>query len=203
MRTRQTFEDRLLDELKREIALHGAEAGRTGSAEAGTGEGRAMGSVRRLFVPRRIAVVAAVCAVVWLGSTVVPGPSADSMAYAVEHHDDGSVRLTVKDQTIDVEAQRDLARKVRPWGIHVTVDLLPPGYVCERSKVTPLTAIDRQGNRVPLIPLKPSLNMTLRRGNVLAFENTEGDSRPRAVELYKTRSQAEPCVPMKVVLPDE
>ncbi len=30
----------------------------------------------------------------------------------------------------------------------------------------------------------------------------EGISRPRAVGLHSTRSQAEPCVPRKVALPD-
>jgi hypothetical protein len=37
---------------------------------------------------------------------------------------------------------------------------------------------------------------------VLAFENTRGDSRPRAVELYETKTEAEPFVSMKVALPD-
>ncbi|MFD3504799.1 hypothetical protein ACFWWT_41455 [Streptomyces sp. NPDC058676] len=202
MSTGTTFEDRLLDELKREIELREAGGCRIEPAELGTGEGKAKTSVRRLFAARRVAVVAAACAVAWLAAGAVPGPSADSTAYAVERHGDGSVTLTVKDQTIGVEAQRELAGKVRPWGIEVTIDVLAPGYVCERSKVTPLVAVDRQGNPVPLIPIKASWDMTLRRGNVLAFENTKGDSRPRAVELYRTKSEAEPCVPLKVALPD-
>ncbi|MEU9879221.1 hypothetical protein [Streptomyces phaeochromogenes] len=198
-----TFEDRLLDELKREIELREAGASRTGPAGAATGEGRPKASARRMFAPRRMAVVAVACTVAWLGAVVVPGSLADSTAYAVELHGDGRVTLTVKDQNIGVEAQHDLARKVRPWGIDVTVVVLPAGYVCERSKVTPLPAVDRQGNRVLIIPLKASWDVTLRRGNVLAFENTKGDSRPRAVEFYKTKSMAEPCIPKKAVLPDD
>ncbi|WP_081240879.1 hypothetical protein [Streptomyces viridosporus] len=203
MSTRTTFEDRLLDGLKREIEQREAGACRTGPAEAGAGEGRPKASVHRPFAPRRIAVVAVACAAAWLATVVVPGSSTDSAAYAVEPHGDGSVTLTVRDQSIGVEAQRELARKVRPWGIHVTIDLLAPGYVCERSEVTPLLGVDAQGNRFSVIPLKAGWDVTLRRGNVLAFENTRGDSLPRAVEFYRTRAEAEPCVPMKVALPDD
>lgn len=206
MSTRTTFEDRLLDGLKSEIQLREAGAGGTGSAEIGTGEGKEKASVRRLITPltpRRIAVVAAACAAAWLAAVAMPGSPADSKAYAVERHGDGSVTLTVKDQSISVAAQRELAQKVRPWGIQVTIDVLAPGYVCERSKVTPLVAVDGQGNRVPVIPIQAGWDMTLRRGNVLAFENSRGSSRPRAVEYYATKSEAKPCVPLKVALPDD
>ncbi|WP_258573621.1 hypothetical protein [Streptomyces sp. KM273126] len=37
---------------------------------------------------------------------------------------------------------------------------------------------------------------------MLAFENTRGGSTPRAVKLYETRSEAEPCVPRKIALPN-
>ncbi|MFG2386650.1 hypothetical protein [Streptomyces avermitilis] len=208
MSMRTTFEDRLLGELKREIELREAGAGGLGSAEVEPGKRKAKASVGRPFAPfapfapRRIAVVAAACTAAWLAAVVVPGSSADSNAYAVEPVGDGSVKLTVKDQSIGVAAQRELARKVRPWGIQVTIDVLAPGYVCERSKVTPIPAIDEHGNRVPVIPLQAGWDVTLRRGNILAFENTRGHSRPRAVEFYETKSEAEPCVPMKVSLPD-
>ncbi|MFJ5306754.1 hypothetical protein [Streptomyces sp. NPDC088350] len=198
MSTRTTFEDRLLVELKREILLRESRVAEGGAAEAGENA-----SVRRLFTPRRIAVVVAACAAAWLAVVIVPGSPAASKAYAVEPHGDESVTLTVHDPSLGVVAQRELARKVRPWGIKVTIDLLPRGYVCERSDVTPLVGVDRHGNRVPVIPVQSSWELTLRRGNVLAFENTRGRSRPRAVELYATRSEAEPCVPKKVVLPDD
>ncbi|WP_411150939.1 hypothetical protein [Streptomyces sp. A30] len=186
MSTRTTFEDRLLDELKKEI-----------------GQREPKAPVRPLSAPRRIAVVAAACAAAWLATVALPGSPADSTAFAVEPRGDGSVILTVKDQSISADAQRALAGKVRQWGIHVTVDVLPPGYICVRSKVTPLVGIDKQGNRVPIVPFKAGWDVTLRPGNVLAFENTRGVSRPRAVEIYKTRAEAEPCVPMKIVLPDD
>ncbi|MDG9709008.1 hypothetical protein [Streptomyces sp. DH10] len=197
---RATFEDRLLDELKQEIRLR--ESAETGPADVRTGEHEAKARLRRFPAPRRIAVLAAACAAAWLAAVVVPGSPGDSKAYAVERVGDGSVKLTVKEQSISVAAQQELARKVRPWGIQVAIDVLAPGHVCERSKVTPLPAIDKHGNRVPLIPLQAGWDVTLRRGNVLAFENTRGDSRPRAVELYATKREAEPCVPVKVSLSD-
>jgi hypothetical protein len=186
MSTRTTFEDRLLDELKKEIGRRERKA-----------------SVRPLFAARRIAVVAVACAAAWLASIGLPGSPTDSAAFAVEHRGDGSVKFTVKAQTISVGAQRELKTKVSSWGIEVTIDLLAPGYVCKRSKVTPLVGLDRQGNRVPIIPLKAGSDFTLHRGNVLAFENTKGSNRPRAVEVYQTRAEAEPCVPVKVTLPDD
>ncbi|MFJ8464266.1 hypothetical protein [Streptomyces swartbergensis] len=212
---RATFEDRLLDELKKEIRLRGS-AG-TGPGEARTGRREAKASLGRFLAPlaspaplarlapRRIAVVAAACAAAWLAAVVVPGAPAQSKAYAVQPVGDGSVRLTVMEQSIGVPAQHALAEKVRPWGIEVTIDLLPSGYVCERSKVSPVTDIHGRPLIVdgrPLIPAKAGWDVTLRRGNVLAFENTRGDSRPRAVELYATKREAEPCVPTKVSLSD-
>lgn len=209
---RTTFEDRLLDELKREIRLR--ESGETWSGDVRTGERGTKASLGRFlarlapfapFAPRRIAVVAAACAVAWLAAVVVPGSAAGSKAYAVEPVGDGSVKLTVQEQSIGVAAQQELADKVRPWGIEVTIDLLPAGYVCERSKVSPV--VDAHGRPLildgrPLIPVKAGWDVTLRRGNVLAFENTRGASQPRAVEFYATKSEAEPCVPMKVSLSD-
>ncbi|GGN64300.1 hypothetical protein GCM10011579_033570 [Streptomyces albiflavescens] len=56
---------------------------------------------------------------------------------------------------------------------------------------------------MPAIPIETVWDVTLRRGNVLAFENTRGGSAPRAVEFYETRYDAEPYVPRKVALPDD
>jgi hypothetical protein len=200
---RATFEDRLLDELKQEIRLR--ESAETGSADVRTGEHEAKARLGRFLAPRRIAVVAAACAAAWLAAVVLPGSPGDSKAYAMEPVGDDGVKLTVMEPNIGVPAQRALAEKVRPWGIEVTIDLLPSGYVCERSKVSPVTDIHGRPLIIdgrPLIPVKAGWDVTLRRGNVLAFENTRGDSRPRAVEFYATRSEAEPCVPMKVSLSD-
>ncbi|MFF5515339.1 hypothetical protein [Streptomyces coeruleorubidus] len=200
---RATFEDRLLDELKQEIRLR--ESAETGSADVSTGEHEAKARLGRFLAPRRIAVIAAACAAAWLATVVVPGSPGDSKAYAMEPVGDDGVKLTVIEPSIGVAAQQELARRVRPWGIEVSIVLLPSGYVCERSKVSPVTDIHGRPLIVdgrPLIPVKAGWDVTLRRGNVLAFENTRGDSRPRAVELYATKREAEPCIPMKVSLSD-
>ncbi|MCD7437167.1 hypothetical protein K4B79_02900 [Streptomyces lincolnensis] len=186
MSTRTTFEDRLLDELQKEIERREPKA-----------------SVRPLLTARRIAVVVAACAAAWLATVTVPGSPAESTAFATEPLGNGSVRLTVKDQFISVGDQHRLADEVGAWGIEVTIAVLDPGYVCERSKVTPLVGLDRHGNRMPVIPMQKSWDFTLRPGNVLAFENMRGSDRPRAVELYATRAEVEPCVPVKLVLPGD
>ncbi|MCX5559472.1 hypothetical protein [Streptomyces sp. NBC_00038] len=194
MSTRTTFEDRLLDGLKSEIELRG-----TGTAEVGTGKANA--SVRRLFTPRRLAVAAAACAVAGLAVVVVPGSPTDSVAYAVERHDDGSVTLTVKDQNIGIDAQRELAKQLRPNGIQVTVNVLAPGYVCEDDPVA--WAIDEQGDRVPILTFQWNREIILHRGNVLVFENFEGNAQPHKVNAYAVKGDIKPCVPVKAALPDD
>ncbi|MFI6486151.1 hypothetical protein [Streptomyces sp. NPDC050564] len=200
MSTRTTFEDRLLDELKREIELREAGVCETGSAEVATG-GKANASVRRLFTPRRIAVAAAACAVAGLAAVVVPGSPAASKAYAVERHGDGSVTLTVKDQDIDVDAQRELARQLRPNGIQVTVNVLAPGYICEHDPV--LWGINKQGDRVPVLTLQWNREITLRPGNVLVFDNLRGNPQPHRVNAYAAKGEVKPCVPVKLAIPDD
>ncbi|MFJ5778910.1 hypothetical protein [Streptomyces sp. NPDC093094] len=206
MSTGTRFEDRLLDALNREIELREARTGEAVAPDGARTRADARGRSPRsgILTPPRLAVVAAACAAAWLAAPALPGSPAEAKAYAVERHSDGSVRLTVRDQDISVADQRELAAKVSAWGIHVTVDVLAPGYVCGRSDVTSaLVAIDGRGHRVPVVPMEARWDVTLRRGNVLAFENTRGDSRPRAVEFYETTGVAEPCRPRKVILPDD
>lgn len=181
-----SFEERLLDGLKQEIERRERGAVVHGSRP------------RRSLTPRRITVALAACAALVLAPVAVPGSPADTKAYAVEHRGDGSVQLTIEDQELGVGEQRELARKVGAWGVHVIVDVLEPGYVCDRSEVEgALVSVDG----APLVPFETRWDVTLRRGNVLAFENTRGAVRPRAVEFYATQDQAEPCVPRKVALP--
>ncbi|MER5373748.1 hypothetical protein [Streptomyces sp. NPDC002553] len=195
MSTRPTFEDRLLAELKRDIATREQPPRAT--------------PPRRLLTPRRLAVVALPCALLGLapllgfGPVLASEPPAQPVAYAVQGRGDGKVRLTVREQFISVEAQEALARALRPWEIHVTIDVLPPGYVCERGAPAPTpVALDEQGDPVPVVPLKSSWDLTLGRGDLLAFENTAGSDRARAVEHYAAGTKAEPCVSLKLALPD-
>ncbi|MGY1500161.1 hypothetical protein ACW4TU_26880 [Streptomyces sp. QTS52] len=186
MSTRTTsFEDRLLKELKREIGLRELDTGRRGTTT----------SVRRLLTPRRISLAAAACAVAGLAAVVLPGTPADSVAYAMESHGDGSVTLTIKDQLIGMEAQYELAEKLSPKGIQVMVNELAPGYVCDRDVV--LWATDKQGNRVPIVAVQLNRAITLGPGNVLVFENLSGHTQPHRVNAYTGKGEIEPCVPVK------
>lgn len=199
MSTRTTFEDRLLAELKREIGLREARPGGSGPARAGTGGGRTSAVVRRPGASRRIAVVAGACAAAWLAAVVLPGSHAGQKAYAVEGHGDGSVTLTVKEQELDIEAQHQLARDMHPWGIQVSVEVLDPGYVCERDrgKVPEHWTIGKGGTVEAFRVLPARSQITLRRGNLLVFENTRGQTLPKAINAYAVRRDYEPCVPVK------
>ncbi|GGK62906.1 hypothetical protein [Streptomyces flaveus] len=176
MSTRPTFEDRLLGELKREIKLREPEPNP---------------SARRSFTSRRIAVVATACALAGLAVVFVPGSAADSKAYAVEPHGDGSVTVTIKDPHIGIETQHELAQRMRPLGIQVDV-------VCESGswgtpEVLDLKAITAEGVAVPL----RAWSVTLHRGQELVLENS-----PRPVPLNEiSRHEVEPCAPVKPTPP--
>ncbi|MFD3929287.1 hypothetical protein [Streptomyces sp. NPDC058614] len=200
MSTRTTFEDRLLDVLKSEIELREAGVSETRLAAVATGGDKANDSVRRVFTARRIAVAAAACAVAGLAAVVVPGSPADSTAYAVERHGDGSVTVTVKDQDIGIDAQRELARQLRQNGIQVTVNILAPGYICEQDPV--IWGVNEQGDRVPIFTLQWNREITLHRGNVLVFDNFRGNAKPHRVNAYAAKGEVEPCVPVKPAVPD-
>ncbi|MER5431934.1 hypothetical protein [Streptomyces sp. NPDC002588] len=142
MSARETFEDRLLEELKREIELRGA----TGAAPVPVR--------RRALTPRRVVLALAACAAVALAPVVMPGSPGGSAAYAVERHGDGSVTLTVKRRVVDrQELAKVLGRddiKVTAWGSNVALCLqsivLRPG-----DRV----ALDDRGNPVRTIDGKP------------------------------------------------
>jgi hypothetical protein len=176
MSTRTTFEDRLLGELKREMALR--------EARAATDEGRARDTVRRRFTPRRIAVWVAACAAVWAGTVVVPGSPADSTAYAVERHDDGTVELTVRKESFGIDAQLELAERVRPWGIRV--DVVAPEDVCGSWGTNLVVAITEEGVSEPI----RTWPVTLRRGSTLVIDNSWGEPVPKdEIEHYRIK----PC----------
>jgi hypothetical protein len=75
-------------------------------------------------------MAATLCAAAGLVVVLSPGTPAESPAYTAERHDDGAVTLTVKDRDIDVEAQRELARKPSRNGIETDGQILRPGYAC-------------------------------------------------------------------------
>lgn len=211
MSTTTRFEDRLLEVLKQEIGLREeGEVGEVGGDSAG-----ADASERRPGAPllnrRRIALAATACAVAGLAVVVVPGTPADSMAYAVERHGDGRVTVTLRDQRIDLDAQYELARELRPNGIEVDVEVLEPGYSCKpwgRAVALQLLTVGKDGVvHRPAGSWTVPVRVTLSRGNVLVFENSEGRAEPQAVHAYEidryeldastTRTGSTSCVPVK------
>ncbi|MET8080894.1 hypothetical protein [Streptomyces sp. NPDC005303] len=186
MTTRTTFEDRLLAELQGEIERREIDRRESVSVR---------GARRPLFTGRRLALAAGLCAAAGLAVVLSPGTPAQSPAYAVERHDDGTVTLTVKDQDIDVEAQRELARKLSRNGIGMDVQILRPGYVCKGDPV--LWGTNEQGERVPIFVLQWSRKITLHRGNVLVFLNLNDRAEPYRVYVYPTEADVQACVPVK------
>ncbi|QNP71954.1 hypothetical protein IAG44_22745 [Streptomyces roseirectus] len=100
-----SFEERLLDELKRDAVLRDV----------------ARVPVRRRVV-RRGLLAGAVCAAVAVGWAVLP-TSSDSAAYAVEKNSDGSVTLSVKEAGGEEVALRlvSVPEEIRRGGMAVDV----------------------------------------------------------------------------------
>ena len=158
MSARPSFEDRLLDELKREIEVRG--------------EDRPDAGARTVFTPRRIAVALAACAVAGLAAVVVPGSPAGSAAYAVEPHDDGSLTLTLN--------KRDIPR----WELHTLADTLGEDDIdvawgqpvavslCAGTDVLRIVGTDGRTSTASswALPVK----ISLRPGDVLLLDTKEG-----------------------------
>ncbi|WP_369034460.1 hypothetical protein [Streptomyces adonidis] len=204
---RTSFEERLLRELQREIELR-----ESVSTETETGEAGANTSVRRLLTPRRISLAAAVCAVAGLAAVVLPGSPADSVAYAVESHGNGSVTVTLQVEHITIDAQYELAEELSPNGIVVDVELLPAGYTCKPwgdAAALQLVSVDKDDIvSGPVHAWNVPVRVTLSRGDVVVFENSKGSAEPQAVHAYEidrytldsstTEAKSEPCVPVPV-----
>ncbi|WP_406475179.1 hypothetical protein [Streptomyces sp. NBC_01615] len=215
MNTKTTFEDRLLSDLQREIELR-----EVGAAEAAADDAPAR--VPRLVTPPRIALAAAACAAAALAVVLVPGSPADSTAYAVERHGDGSVTLTLKDLSLGRDAQRELAERLGANGIHVDIQDLD-GTHCEqprgeslRGNFDVLPSTKARDSKPPQNAKKaerelssPASRMgtwkiTLHRGDTLAFENygfgSGKSSNVSAMTFYAVKGTIKPCVPVE--LPD-
>ncbi|GAA1762151.1 hypothetical protein [Streptomonospora arabica] len=114
----ERFEDRLLAELKKEVALNAAER----AAERRP-------AARRLVTLPRVGMALAGGAAVAAGFVVVPGMTA-TPAYAIEEKPDGSVQVSIRDLTLDRDEQRDLAADLRAAGVAVEIRNPEPGTRC-------------------------------------------------------------------------
>ncbi|MGW0419485.1 hypothetical protein [Streptomyces sp. NPDC003015] len=181
MKTRMTYEDRLLGELQDEIVRREADP----SVPAAR---------RPLFTGRRLSVAAAACVVAGLAVVLLPGSPAGAPAYAMERHDDGSVTLTFKDLGPRAQAQRELAERLRPSGVHVDIQNLDSTHACRKP---------RGGERLPEgKPPRPGeiWSVTLHRGDTVAFENYKDSSgQTLALKFYAVKGAIGPCVPMETV----
>ncbi|WP_413754740.1 hypothetical protein [Streptomyces sp. MMBL 11-3] len=179
-RTAKTFEDRLLEELQRELALR---AGHPPVEPAG----------RRTITTRRALVALAACAAAVGGVVALQASTGGAQAYAVERHADGSVTVSMEEILLKRDEKEELTERLRAEGIDVIVDQPSNGRVCAqpRGEVYQmrwiLTSLDDSA-------VKPRYEYTLRRGDSLVFEEPQsaGRTSPPA-SVYVTKGAAQPC----------
>ncbi|AZP19381.1 hypothetical protein ACIGMX_12735 [Streptomyces aquilus] len=190
MTTRTTFEDRLLAELRREIDLRAAD----GTAEAAsTSVERRRFRARTAFTAPRLGLVALACAAVAGAAVLMPGSPAESPAYAVVSHSDGSLTVTLNDIGIGGTLPDEFVDRLEANGIHVVVDKLPNGYECAEDR----------GEWVrgrPEADGGPSQVFDLRRGDSLAVVKM-GQRQPDGSFMPVTgfgfyRGEVAPCHPV-------
>lgn len=116
-----SFEDRLLAELKREVALGH--------------EDRASERPRRVFTPVRVGAVIATAAAACGAAVLLPADGGGaSSAYALERTDDGvMVRWLGGPELLDREQAEKFAAELRAAGIHAILDP-PADYLCQPYK---------------------------------------------------------------------
>ncbi|MFF1722376.1 hypothetical protein [Streptomyces sviceus] len=187
MTTRTTFEDRLLAELRREIDLR---------ADAPTADAAPTPGWRRrlpaLTAPR-LGLVALACAAVAGAWVLMPGSPAESPAYAVVSHSDGSVTVTMNDFGLGGTLPDGLVERLEKHGIHVVVDNVPNGYECTEPRGKEVSGRSDPGEG-------PSWIFDLRRGDSLVLEKLrqrQPDGSFQPVTGYGFfRGEVAPCNPI-------
>ena len=191
MTTRTTFEDRLLAELRREIALRADD--RTTDAAPTSGWRRRLTALTAVLTAPRLGLVALACAAVAGAWVLMPGSPAESPAYAVVSHPDGSVTVTMNDFGLGGTLPDGLVERLKENGIHVVVDAPPNGYECTepRGKGAPSRSDPSEG---------PSWVFDLQRGDSLVLEKL-GQRQPdgsfqRVTGYVFVRGEVAPCNPI-------
>ncbi|MET9566264.1 hypothetical protein [Streptomyces tauricus] len=192
-RTTKTFEDRLLNELQRELALR---AENSPAAEPAR---------HRTITTRRALVALAACAAAAGGALALPTSTGGAQAYAVERHDDGSVTVSMEEILLSGQEKAELTERLRAEGITVSVDKPRSGYVCAQPRgdtYQPRWNLTSLGDP----SVMPKHEYTLRPGDALVFEEPEPAGRvsPTA-SVYAVKGAVEPCaeVPWDGKLPFE
>ncbi|WP_328901778.1 hypothetical protein OHR86_19295 [Streptomyces sp. NBC_00441] len=116
-----TFEDRLLEELKREIGARGPQPAPARRP-------------RRLVTAPRLALVVGLATAATVAAVLLPGSPATPKAYAVDRNGDGSVTVTLYDLTPDPTEQEALVTRVRELGVLVSIDSPPDGTACTQPR---------------------------------------------------------------------
>ncbi|WP_327343977.1 hypothetical protein [Streptomyces europaeiscabiei] len=179
-RTTKTFEDRLLDELQREIALRAEDPPEP--------------VIRRTITTRRALVALAACVAAAGVVVALPSSTGGSSAYAVERHEDGSVTLTMEEIALGWGEKAELTERLRAEGIFVSVDKPRSGYVCAQPRGEMPPSRTRTYDVEDGAWSEP-LTYTLHPGDTLAFEEPErvkGDVSP-AWSMYVVEGRIEPC----------
>ena len=180
-KTTKTFEDRLLDELQREIALRS--------------EDRPEPVIRRTITTRRAFVALAACVAAAGVVVALPSSTGGSSAYAVERHEDGSVTVSMEDIVLSGDDQKELSERLRADGISVTVDKPRNGYVCAQPRGESYRQGWVVGSSRDATAVMPVHAFTLRPGDSLVFEEPQWGTRDRApaATVYAFKGRAEPC----------
>ncbi|MDQ1028665.1 hypothetical protein QF035_006247 [Streptomyces umbrinus] len=178
-RTTKTFEDRLLNELQREIALRAEDPPVPEPV------------IRRTITTRRALVALAACVAAVGGVVALPASTGGAQAYAVERHEDGSVTVSMEEILLSEGDKEELTERLRAEGITVSVDKPRSGYVCAqpRGEMYPPRWVVASGDVVV------EHEFTLRSGDSLVFEQPEpvkGRISP-AGSMYAVKGAVEPC----------
>ncbi|MFD9117406.1 hypothetical protein [Streptomyces bottropensis] len=180
-RTTKTFEDRLLDELRREIALRAEDVPEPVN--------------RRTITTRRALVALAACVAAAGVVVALPSSTGGAQAYAVERNDDGSVTVSMKEIGLSGDDQKELSQRLRAEGISVTVDKPRNGYVCAGFRGEAYQPGWVVGPSRGTAEVVPHHAFTLRPGDSLVFELPQwgaGDRAP-ASTVVGFKGRAEPC----------
>ncbi|MFE9682019.1 hypothetical protein [Streptomyces sp. NPDC006285] len=181
-KTTKTFEDRLLNELQRELALRAEDPPAPKPVS------------RRTITTRRTLVALAACVAVAGGVVALPASTGGARAYAVERHEDGSVTVSMEEILLSGEEKEELTERLRAEGIHVSVDKPRSGYVCAepRGEIYQLRWILTSSGDPSV---RPKYEYTLRSGDSLVFEEPEKAGRiSPAASVYAVKGEVKPCV---------
>lgn len=185
MTTRTTFEDRLLAELRREIDLR-ADDRTTDTAPTSVRHRR----LRVLTAPR-LGLVGLACAAVAGAWLLMPGSPAESPAYAVVSHADGTLTVTMNEFGLGGTLPDGLVERLKANGIHVVVDDVPNGHECTQPRGKGVRSRSDES---------PGWVFDLRRGDSLVLEKM-GQRQPDGSFLPVTglvfvRGEVAPCNPV-------